>query len=124
MQNRSSFALTVMFCVAVTRAFAQGVALPMGFDGDYVPDGASCTPDMAVTVMNGTITGPEFVITVTDLAEDPVDPRKVQATVDDTGEGETSTSAAVITLSENGQELTLDYSDGISDIFLRCPRQP
>jgi hypothetical protein len=103
-------------------AYAEGVILPPGFDGDYVPDGAPCTPENAISVKDGVMIGPEFSITVTDLIEHPTDPRQVVATLFNEAGGGEWTDGATLRLSAGGQELSFAYPDGSETIWLRCPR--
>lgn len=123
MSLASRFAFACALTLSAGTANAEAHALPDGFDGDYVPDGAPCDVQNAISVRNGIIVGAEFAITVTDLIEDPVDPRKVEATLLNEGGGGEWTDSAVITLSEDGQELSWDYPDGTSMAWLRCPRK-
>jgi hypothetical protein len=111
------------FVLSAPMAFAEAVALPTGFDGDYVPDGAPCTALHAIAVQDGTMVGAEFGITVTDLVEHPTDPRQVEVTLLNEAGGGVWTDGAVLRLSEDGQELTFAYADGSEVIWLRCPRQ-
>ena len=104
-------------------AHAEGIILPPGFDGDYVPDGAPCTPQHAISVKDGVMVGPEFAITVTDLIEHPTDPRQVDATLLNKAGGGEWVDGAILRLSEDGQELTFLYPDGTETIWLRCPRK-
>lgn len=113
-------------CLSVMQApmaMAQGVSLPSGFDGDYVPDGAPCTPEQAISVRDGRMIGPEFAITVTDLIEHPTDPLSVEATLLNEAGGGEWTDGATLILSEDGQELTFVYPEGGEVAWLRCPRQ-
>lgn len=104
-------------------ALAEGVILPTGFDGDYVPDGAPCTAQHAISVTEGVMVGPEFAITVTDLIEHPTDPRQVDATLLNEAGGGEWVDSATLRLSDDGQELSFAYPDGNEVIWLRCPRK-
>ena len=104
-------------------ARAEGIILPPGFDGDYVPDGAPCTQEHAISVKDGVMIGPEFAITVTDLIEHPTDPRQVDATLLSEAGGGEWTDGAILRLSEDEQELSFAYADGSQVIWLRCPRE-
>lgn len=116
------FALVLAATLAANAAFADAVALPLGFDGDYVPDGAPCDLPNAISVKDGTMVGAEFSISVTDLIEDPTNPRRVEATLLHEAGGEEWTGSAVLTLSDDERELNFDYPDGGSTVWLRCPR--
>lgn len=122
MPQCSRYALLLAMTLAASAAGAEGVALPLGFDGDYVPDGAPCDPRNAISVNDGSMVGAEFAITVTDLIEDPVEPNRVEASLLHSAGGEEWIESAVIILSEDGRELTFEYPDGQSMVWLRCPR--
>ncbi len=51
-------------------------------------------------------------MSVTDLIEDPVNPRKVEATLEISAGGGEWTESAVMTLAEDGQSLRFDYPTG------------
>jgi hypothetical protein len=114
-------ALAVCALSATAALAEEAVSLPTGFDGDYVPDGAPCTPEHAISVKDGVMLGPEFQITVTDIIEHPTDPRQVEATLFNEAGGGEWTDGAVIRLSDDGRELIFDYPEG-STSWLRCPR--
>ncbi len=71
-------ALAAILAVGATAAVAEGVALPAGFDGEYAPEGVTCNSNLTITVENGEMVGGDGAMTVTDLIEDPVNPRKVK----------------------------------------------
>ncbi|MBL9049416.1 MAG: hypothetical protein JNK19_04815 [Tabrizicola sp.] len=108
--------------LAASAALAEtgAVLLPDGFDGAYAPDGAVCEGLSVITIAEGVMVGAEFAISVTDLIEDPVNPRKVEATLLNSGGGAEWTDSAVLELSEDGTRLTFDYPDGSQVVWLRC----
>ena len=117
------FTLIPAFMFAATAALPEvsAVELPLGFDGRYAPEGVACEGLAVITVEKGVMIGGEFAITVTDLIEDPVDPRKVEATLFNEGGGGEWTDSAVLTLSEDEQNLRFDYAEGGTAVWTRCP---
>lgn len=113
--------LAALLACVTTAALAQGVDLPLGFDGRYAPEGVACEGLMVITVEDGIMAGGDFGIIVTDLVEDPVNPRRVEASLLSQGGGEEWADSAVLTLAEDGQSLRFDYADGTGITWLRCP---
>jgi hypothetical protein len=103
-------------------ALADGVALPMGFDGLYSAEFMTCADPGRITVQNGTLDYEDELLTITDLIEFPGQPNKIGVEM----VGEEGVASATITLSETelGKALFVDYSDGSSSIFDRCEDLP
>lgn len=101
-------------------ALAQGISLPIGFDGVYAPMGHGCGDAGRITVKDGVMTGLDGAMTVTDLIEDPVNPRKVEASLMISGGGAEWEDSAVITLDETGKALRFDHADGSVSVWTRC----
>lgn len=106
-------------CLAAKPVLPQ-VALPDGFDGTYVPMGSTCADALQATVQDGVVLMMDGSIMVTDLIEDPVNPRRVEATLELSAGGGEWTDSAVLTLSEDGTILRFDYADGTSIDWVRC----
>jgi hypothetical protein len=122
MPHWTRYALVCAVTLSFSAAGADGVALPLGFDGEYVPDGAPCDLRNAISVKDDSMVGAEFAITVTDLIEDPVNPNRVEVTLLHSAGGEEWTESTVMIRSADGRELSFDYLDGQSMVWLRCPR--
>lgn len=73
--------IAAMLATAIPSLAGEGIILPLGFDRFYAPEGLPCTGLPRIAVKDGVVVGVEFSITVTDLAEDPANPRKVEATL-------------------------------------------
>jgi hypothetical protein len=101
-------------------AEVRAMLLPPGFDGGYAPEGESCDGMGRIEVKDGVMVGAEFAISVVDLIEDPVDPRRISAGLWNEGGGGAWEDSAVIALSADGQRLTFDYGDGAPVVWLRC----
>lgn len=113
-----------LFALALSApmAFADGVALPTGFDGLYAPEGLPCLGTPRIAVGDGMMRGDDWVMTVTDLIEFPGDPNKVEASLAVSFDGRDTTESVVITLSGSGEgaALVFDYPDGTRNIWARC----
>ncbi|MGL4234945.1 hypothetical protein [Tabrizicola sp.] len=106
--SRTAFLpLAAAAVVAASGAFAEvaAVELPRGFDGRYAPEGVTCGDALVITVEKGVMIGGDGAMTVTDLIEDPVNPRKVEATLLNEGGGGEWMDSAVLTLAEDGKSL-------------------
>jgi hypothetical protein len=115
-----SLALAALLAAAAPSLAEDGIILPPGFDGLYAPEGLPCEGSPRIAVKDGVMVGEEFAITVTDLIEDPVNPRKVEATLLNQGGGGEWEDSAVLTLADDGQSLMFDYPDGTRNIWQRC----
>lgn len=112
-----------LFAASATSALAEGgVALPTGFDGVYAAEGLPCGSGQPITVRDGTLSGMEWGMTVTDLIEYPNDPDTVEASLLVNAGGEEWTESAVIRRESDGrgQVLVLDYPDGSRTIWTLC----
>lgn len=112
-----------LFALSVTAALAEGgVALPTGFDGTYAAEGLPCGTGEPITVKDGTMSGMEWGMTVTDLIEYPNDRDTVEATLLVSGGGDEWVESAVIRRESDGQGqvLVFDYPDGTRTIWTRC----
>lgn len=115
--------IRIILALALSATAAQAeeaVALPSGFDGVYATEGLGCDDLGRVEVRSGVMVGAEFAITVTDLVEFPGQPNRVEATLLNEGVGGSWTDSAVITLSDDGQELRFTYPDGSTAVWRRC----
>lgn len=101
-------------------AETASVLLPTGFDGSYAPEGLACAGSPRIVVKDGVMVGDEFSITVTDLVEDPVNPRKVEATLLNSGGGGEWEDSAVLTLTDDDASLVFAYPDGTRTIWAKC----
>jgi hypothetical protein len=119
MKRTASILLALSLGATASPAVSQ-VALPTGFDGLYVPDGETCGSASQITVKDGNFIMMDGAMTVTDLIEDPVNPRRVDASLALSGGGADWTDSAVITLADDGQSLHFAYADGTEVVWARC----
>ncbi len=127
MTRSIALALCAAFAVPLaSQTLAQGVDLPLGFDGLYAPEGLPCDGTPRITVKNGTFIGEGWSWTVNDLIEFPGEPNKVDVGLTTRSGGDERTDGVVITLSGDGQGpvLVFDYADGTRNIWRRCDDLP
>jgi|GEM_PF-4711508 len=110
----------VLAVLAVPALAEDGVSLGPGFDGAWATDGMTCDDLGRVEIGEGVMVGAEFAITVTDIVEFPGEPNRVEATLLNEAGGGSWTDSAVLTLSDDGQELRFAYPDGSVAVWSRC----